>query len=599
MLGEQFREQTIALERNAMALKPVRGIGERAMMATPRSKVLSNPTLVIATADGTHTVEMNAQLVALAAVIEAPDTGSGFHVESRQGSACCSCFQLSRPWRSLRRHAARLRGWHTVATPLDIVSPPTSELVDQESHGAIDNVAYSDRFALKWGPDMSLDEATIDRILSDFAIARDTQVHDWEMNDPTGYGGTYFNVYIGDTGGAVPSVLGNAGYYTLDGAGYPMIVLNKDMLGDVGYAKSVIAHEFFHAVQHSHEAYFYEDTGLWYWETASWAGPDGSREHRILWVSAVVRTQTTGGSVPSQPRRIRWPASDLHQYGAFIFPWYISEELHVAEAVLASWRIGSISDDPMRILESILTEDVVAEALAQHAARSITWDYDRGEEFRAHVEGWAPHMGEHDHRFTALIPHSDPDFYTIPEERWPRAAGYAVMPIPDGAVTAANYLTVMLEGDPAAAHPSATSEAELAAVVVDFTDDGPVYHSIRRDLPHAMSGSRMVRMYGWLWPSGLLEDAFHPTPFKVSFIPLPDAPEPTDTGDPAEPEEPEEPGDPETPEEPPTTGESYVVPEADGDGKSGSGCAHAPVHPAGLLMVFALLGWRRSDTRGP
>ena len=70
-------------------------------------------------------------------------------------------------------------------------------------------------------------------------------------------------------------------------------------------------------------------------------------------------------------------------------------------------------------------------------------------------------------------------------------------------------------------------------------------------------------------------------------------------GDPAEPEEPEEPGDPETPEEPPTTGESYVVPEADGDGKSGSGCAHAPVHPAGLLMVFALLGWRRSDTRGP
>ena len=66
----------------------------------------------------------------------------------------------------------------TVATPLDIVSPPTTDLVDQESHGAIDNVAYSDRFALKWGPDMSLDEATIDRILSDFAIARDTQVHD-------------------------------------------------------------------------------------------------------------------------------------------------------------------------------------------------------------------------------------------------------------------------------------------------------------------------------------------------------------------------------------------------------------------------------------
>ena len=46
------------------------------------------------------------------------------------------------------------------------------------------------------------------------------------MNAPTGYGGTYFNVYIGDTGGAVPSVM-NAGYYTLDGSGYPMIVMNE------------------------------------------------------------------------------------------------------------------------------------------------------------------------------------------------------------------------------------------------------------------------------------------------------------------------------------------------------------------------------------
>ena len=110
---------------------------------------------------------------------------------------------------------------------------------------------------------------------------------------------------------------------------------------------------------------------------------------------------------------------DLHQYGAFIFPWYISEELLVPEAVLASWRIGSVSDDPLRVLESILSEDVVAETLAQHAARSLTWDYARGADFRAHVEGWAPHMGESDHRFTALIPHTEPD--TCP--RGPPAEG--------------------------------------------------------------------------------------------------------------------------------------------------------------------------------
>ena len=254
----------------------------------------------------------------------------------------------------------------TVATPLDIVTPPTTDLVDQESHGVIENVAYSDRFALKWGPDFTLDDTKIDRILGDFALARETQVADWEMNDPTGYGGTYFNVYIGDTGGAVPSVLGNAGYYTLDGAGYPMIVLSKDMVDDVAYFKSVVAHEFFHAVQHSHEAYFYEDTGLWYWETtASWAQgltvPESNAFYGFLpWYALKPQSglyhhslDEYGGMPP-----------DLHQYGAFIFPWYISEELHVPEAVLASWRVGTVSDDPMRVLESILSEDVVAEAMA-------------------------------------------------------------------------------------------------------------------------------------------------------------------------------------------------------------------------------------------
>lgn len=63
MRGEEYRHQTVELERKAMALKPVNGIGERAMMATPRSKVVANPTLVIVDENGTHTVEMNARRV--------------------------------------------------------------------------------------------------------------------------------------------------------------------------------------------------------------------------------------------------------------------------------------------------------------------------------------------------------------------------------------------------------------------------------------------------------------------------------------------------------------------------------------------------------
>jgi hypothetical protein len=120
--------------------------------------------------------------------------------------------------------------------------PPTTELTDHESHGSIPNRRYSERFALKWGPSFDLTEEDASRLLDDFEYAHSVQVTEWEMDEPTGTGGTYFNVYIGDTGGVVPSVMGAAGYYTTDSFGYPMIVLNKDILADTLYVRSVISH---------------------------------------------------------------------------------------------------------------------------------------------------------------------------------------------------------------------------------------------------------------------------------------------------------------------------------------------------------------------
>ena len=43
------------------------------------------------------------------------------------------------------------------------------------------------------------------------------------------------NVYIGDTGGDIPSSYGAGGYYTIDGEGYPMMVIAKDILNDYEY----------------------------------------------------------------------------------------------------------------------------------------------------------------------------------------------------------------------------------------------------------------------------------------------------------------------------------------------------------------------------
>jgi len=59
LIGEGYRHQTRELERSGMALKPVTGLGNRALIATSRAKGLANPILIIEDARGIHSVEMN------------------------------------------------------------------------------------------------------------------------------------------------------------------------------------------------------------------------------------------------------------------------------------------------------------------------------------------------------------------------------------------------------------------------------------------------------------------------------------------------------------------------------------------------------------
>ena len=59
LIGEGFRHQTRELERSGMALKPVSNLGRRAILATPRTRGLANPTLTIDDGLGVHTIEMN------------------------------------------------------------------------------------------------------------------------------------------------------------------------------------------------------------------------------------------------------------------------------------------------------------------------------------------------------------------------------------------------------------------------------------------------------------------------------------------------------------------------------------------------------------
>ena len=80
-----------------------------------------------------------------------------------------------------------------------------------------------------------------------------------------------FNVYIGDTGGGVPSAEGNAGYFWYDSENYPMIVLSKEIISWTDSAKLTGAHGFYHAVQAAVNTYTLNNTALWWHEaTANW-----------------------------------------------------------------------------------------------------------------------------------------------------------------------------------------------------------------------------------------------------------------------------------------------------------------------------------------
>ena len=418
---------------------------------------------------------------------------------------------------------------HYLSHPVRPPGPPVTDLVLRDSHGDIPNIITSDHFALKWGPDLVLTEEQSSEMIGYLEYAWDNQVQEWEMEDPTGVGGTYFNVYIGDTGGVVPSVYGSAGYFTTDGDGYPMIVLANFLHEDPPYAESVIVHEFFHAVQYRTGSFWVWETGGWFWEaTATWAQgeltthwayysflpfyavrPDSGLYHHS--------TESHGGAPP-----------DLHQYGAFIFPRYLSEHLGQGEAILNAWRSGDTEGDPVEILQDLLTEEVFSAALADHAAHNLRWDYADGEGYAAHVGEVATWWPETDHRVTNLQPHEDPEWQTIPSDHVPQACGYNLIPLSSD-VLEGDQLTFAVRQD---VPDGVSTSVDFRATIVEINGGVPTYHSTDPDQSHTvMTVNPEAELWAAVANVTSLGDIRGTRAYKVRFTPPPEPP-PADTGDP-------------------------------------------------------------------
>lgn len=405
--------------------------------------------------------------------------------------------------------------------PSRVPPPPVPDLVDHETHGVIDHVQYSEQFALKWGPDADFTGEHAANVLAHFEDIYEAEVDGWGMASPTD-GVRYFNVYVGDTGGVIPSAGGMAGYYTTDSDGHPMIVLGRDTVSDLSYARSVIAHEFFHAVQWASESFWVWETGGWFWEaTATWAAGEVVPEHDTYWnalPSYALKPQVGlyhdtmddyGGAPP-----------DLHQYGAFIFARYISEILEQPDIILSAWRDGGTGDDPVAWLRVHMTDAQFGDALVGHAARNLTWDYADGERWSDWVDEVASWHPDQDDRVATLIEHATDDWYTVGAEDMPAAGGYNLIPIPD-AMVEDGELVVAVRPDIESGMGTAT---QFRARVVSIRDGVPTRYVVDHTEPHTvLSVDPSAEL--WLVVAKLSLLADFPTGYKVAFFPQPDFPD--------------------------------------------------------------------------
>jgi hypothetical protein len=293
----------------------------------------------------------------------------------------------------------------------------------------------SDRFALWWGSNIDLSEAEATAFLDGFELAWQTEVGDWGLPDPTGIDGTYFNVYLGDTGPEVPSAEGAGGYYSVDEEDFPFIVLGLGVFDDPDWADTVVAHEFFHAVQGATGSFWDFDQSGWYWEaTANWAA---GRVHPENWSWA----QALGyyafsphWSISTWENNGTAAPPSLHQYGAFIFPEYLTDYVDES-AVRRSWAVGG--EDPLLTLDGLIDVDLGV-AFADHAAHNAGWDYPRGALFSSVVEGTAEFFEAWDHRI--VDPNIDDDgWWTAPADLRPQRFASNTLELPLSAYDGFTY----------------------------------------------------------------------------------------------------------------------------------------------------------------
>ncbi len=260
---------------------------------------------------------------------------------------------------------------------VDGARSPLPELGVRDPYG-LPNQESSEHFVLLWGDDRSPSQSQIDNVLEAFETAWSNHIDSMGMPAPYGTDAYYFNVYVGNSGSGAPSISGASGYFTTDDDDYPMIALDPSILGNREYASTTAVHEFFHACQWATDHYVTYDS-MWFWEaTATWSEAvvfPGYDDYAwpLVGFAFLPHLPLTFFDYPD-----RGQLQEMHHYGAFIWPRYITEFVADDELTIDVWLNGTAGADPLYYYDEYIYRASgleLMEVWGDFLGHNTVWDY--------------------------------------------------------------------------------------------------------------------------------------------------------------------------------------------------------------------------------
>ena len=304
--------------------------------------------------------------------------------------------------------------------------PVSSRDKDARNPYGVPNEDLTENFAIRWGDAWTPNISGLSVLAEALEDAWQTEIETMAHPAPWSTSTTLLNVYIGDTGGGTPSSFGAGGYFNPDEEGYPVLVINPASLDEPSWTRVVAIHEFYHSVQWGLDTYTYVEgePGAWYWEaTASWipgiVDPQSPTNANFIWGFALAAHLPLDAFDYPDSGQLQ----EYHQYGAMIFPTFLSEQVTDWQPVRNSWvdPFGG-TGDPIEALRAELSDlgHDFDDVFVDFVAHNVFWDYTHGATYELYVDGGAQSFpGEDD--VTSWV--TSEDTGTIPASEQPRRYG--------------------------------------------------------------------------------------------------------------------------------------------------------------------------------